>query len=245
MKNNQYDNYYAPEIVDNGLKWQDTRDSLSLFILKTFGRMAVGLLITFAVSALAFFAGIGNLLYRMPFLPIVLAVLEVVVVVVFSARLMKISAGTASALFFTYALLNGLTFSAFFIMYDVAVMIAAFGLAALFFGLLAAYGYLTKTDLSKLRPILTCALLFSCAYWLIALIFRFEMGSVLMSYVGLVIFMAYTAYDLQKLKRVYEQCGHDEVMAKKASVYGALQLYLDFINIFIYILRLLGRRNKD
>ena len=94
---------------------------------------------------------------------------EVITVIVLGARLHKLSAGGATALFFVYAILNGLTFSTLFLVYDVATMVYVFGLTALYFGVLAAYGYFTKRDLTGLRSFLFAGLLFLALYWVVSI----------------------------------------------------------------------------
>ena len=159
-------NNYEPQ-VDNGLYWNDERfvEPVSAYAAKTFGWMALGLAATFAVAFAAAVSGLWFMvLVQMPMIPFLLAIAELAAVIFLSARIKHMSVGTARAMFFLYAILNGLTFSGFFILYDVTSLILAFGMTALYFGALAAYGYVTKRDLSNLRSILLAGLIFLAVF---------------------------------------------------------------------------------
>lgn len=238
-------NNYEPQ-VDNGLYWDDSRgaEPVSAYTAKTFGWMALGLATTFAVALAMAISGLWfAILVQMPMIPFLLAIAEVATVIFLSARLRHMSVGTARGMFFLYAVLNGLTFSSFFILYDLASLIFAFGMTALYFGVLAAYGYFTKRDLSNLRTILFAGLIFLAVFWLLSMFLPLSGFDRVLCLVGVGIFMAYTAYDTQMIKRYHQMYGANPELAGKASILCALQLYLDFVNLFLYILRLLGRRS--
>lgn len=162
-----------PMFQENGSQWMEgglASEPLNVYTAKTFGWMFLGLLVTFG-TAIAFSAG-GGLYYLLTMgMPAVfaLAIAEIVVVMVLSARLHKLSIGAARGLFFAYAVLNGITFSAVFFAYDVQILLTVFALTSLYFGVLAAYGWFTKRDLSGLRPILTAGLIFLLVFWLISM----------------------------------------------------------------------------
>ena len=143
-----------PMFQENGSQWMEgglASEPLNVYTAKTFGWMFLGLLVTFG-TAIAFSAG-GGLYYLLTMgMPAVfaLAIAEIVVVMVLSARLHKLSIGAARGLFFAYAVLNGITFSAVFFAYDVQILLTVFALTSLYFGVLAAYGWFTKRDLSGL-----------------------------------------------------------------------------------------------
>ena len=120
-------------------------------------------------------------------------------------------------------------------------LIAIFGLTALFFGGFALYGRFTKTDLSRLRPLLIGGLIFLLVAGVLSLFIDMTAMERLICMAGIVIFLCCTAYDNQKIKANYQFFYHDAVMLQKASIYSALQLYLDFLNLFLYLLRFLGR----
>lgn len=147
-------------------------------------------------------------------------------------------------LFALYSLINGMVFSVYFVLYEVANLIFIFGLTALFFGAFALYGRFTKTDLSRLRPLLIGGLIFLLIAGLLMMFIDFSPLERIVCMVGIVVFLCFTAYDTQKIKANYEYFYGDEAMLQKASIYSALQLYLDFINLFLYLLRFLGRNSR-
>ena len=219
--------------------------SLNRYISRTFGWMFLGLLVTFALGWYMAASGLVFRLFTIPYVSMVLLVAEVLVVVVFSARIHKQSVNVSRVLFFAYAILNGLVFSAYFVIFDVAAVILVFGLTALFFGAFALYGRFTHTDLSRLRPFLIGGLLFLLVSGLLLLLFDISALERLVCMVGIVIFLCYTAYDTQMIRKNYQYFSHDVALLERASIYSALQLYLDFINLFLYLLRFLGSRSRN
>lgn len=237
-----------PMFQENGSQWMEgtSTEPLNVYTTKTFGWMFLGLLVTFG-TAIAFSAG-GGLYYLLTLgMPAVFAlcIAELVLVMVLSARLGKMSIAGARGLFFAYAILNGVTFSAVFFAYDVQILLSVFALTALYFGALAAYGWLTKRDLSGLGTILGFSVLFLLVFWVLSMFLPLGAFERIICFIGLAVFMGCTAYDTQRIKHLHAEYGEDYEMSKKASIFAALQLYLDFINIFLYILRLLGRRSSN
>ena len=146
-------------------------------------------------------------------------------------------------LFILYAFISGLTLSAIFLVYTKQSLIMIFVSAALMFGLLSLYGYTTNTNLDSLGKMLIFGLI---AIIIVSIINMFVNSSglnITLSIVSVVIFLGLTAYDMQKLKSIYNYYGKNENELSKASIYGALNLYLDFINIFLELLQLFGKRN--
>lgn len=219
--------------------------TLNLYISRTFGWMFVGLLVTFLLGWYMAASGMVFQLFAIPYVSILLLVAEVAVVMILSARIHKHSVGVSRVLFVAYALLNGLVFSAYFVIYDVANVILVFGITALFFGGFALYGRFTHTDLSRLRPFLVAGLIFLLVGGLVLMLFDISGLERLMCMAGIVIFLCFTAYDTQKIKKNYQYFSHDAALLERASIYSALQLYLDFINLFLYLLRFLGLRSRD
>ena len=221
--------------------------TLSQYMTQTFGWMFAGLLVTFAT-------GIGTVVSGL-ILPLVTTGLifatiigELVLVFVLSARITKIQPTTATGLFFLYAVLNGLNLSTIFLVYDVGTLVLAFLVGAVYFGVMAVYGAVTRRDLTGWGPKLLGGLVALLIGSLVGSLFslfgvRFGMMDLLLCAVGLLLFMGLTAYDTQMLKHHYAYFGGDAAMLHKASIIGALNLYLDFINIFLYIVRMLGRHN--
>ena len=212
------------------------------YMNRTYRWMAVGLLITFAA---AFVTAATPLLYVVNSLYLVFTIAELVLVYVLSSRVQNMSVGGARATFFAYALLNGMVLSYYFIAFSVGTLVMAFLATAVYFGLMAVYGTTTHKDLTGWGPRLMMGLVALIVTSLIGMLFGFGFGSsVLYCGIGLVLFMLLTAYDTQKLQQMYAYYAGDPELAEKASIYGALTLYLDFINIFLYVVRLLGNNRR-
>lgn len=242
------ENLYAAEINE---EYRRKTADLSQYTTKTFLLMFLGLLMTFGT---AFFlgctrAGLNFLLGAYSAtggaIFIILMFVELIVAVGMTAMLHKISPAAAMGCFFLYSFLTGATFSVLFLSYDLTVMIYAFGLTALYFAGMAIFACVTHIDLSNYRSILLGGLLFLIAANLLMLFIpAFQLSDQLLCTVGVVVFLGYTAYDTQKLRDLYFSFDGNEEMQQKAAIYSALQLYLDFINLFLYILKLLGTKNR-
>lgn len=235
----EYNQSFNPGEFDSS--YATGRLTLNRYISRTFGWMFLGLLVTFALAWYMAASGLViRLLVTMPSLLMVLLVAELIVVLVFSARLHKQSVNVSRVLFFVYSILNGVVFSVYFVAFDVAAVVLVFGLTALFFGAFALYGRFTRTDLSRLRPLIFAGLIFLVISGLVLMLFDISALERLVCMVGIVIFLCATAYDTQKIKTNYQYFSHDAALLERASIYSALQLYLDFINLFLYLLRFLG-----
>ena len=227
------------------------RESIGRYTAKTFLIMFLGLAVTFGTALWLAYTYMGNYLLMWSivttngYIHLILAVAEIAVAIGMTSMLHRLSVTGAGVCFFLYAFLTGLTFSVLFLVYDIWSMIFAFALAGLFFLGMAIYGYLTDRDLAQLRPILLGGLLFLIVANLVMYFIPvFEVADQVICSIGLVIFLGYTAYDTQKLQKYYAAYSGDEAMLSKTAIFSALQLYLDFINMFLYILRLLGKKSK-
>ena len=218
--------------------------SLSRFAAGTFLWMFLGLALTFAVALYGYTSGMVLRVFSIPFGHILLLVAELVVVFYLSARINKISVPTARVLFFVYSALNGVVFSAYFLLFEISSMILVFGAAALYFAAVAAYGWVTKSDLCRLRPILFGGLVVLLVFAVLSLFLPLGGFDRIACLIGIAIFMGLTAYDVQKIKHFYLAYQDDKSMLQRVSIYAALQLYLDFINLFVYLLRLMGKRRN-
>lgn len=234
MQENGYD-LYNPQ--GNFLE-----EDLSAYTVKTFAWMFAGLLVTFAVAITGYVTGLIWYVFLIPWFHIVLLVAELAVVLILSARIQKLQVTTARGLFLAYAVLNGLVFSAYFIIYEMTSLVLVFLMTGLYFGAMAAYGHVTKTDLSRLRPILIGGLIFLILFGLVSLFLPLGAMDRLVCLAGIAIFMGFTAYDTQKIRAYYACYQGDPQMLSRASIFSALQLYLDFINLFLYLLRFLGKK---
>ena len=205
---------------------------------KMFTWLFIGLLITF-VSGYSLSMN-GPLMYNIFFffvLPI--AIIEIVIAVILGIRLQKMNPITTKILYIVYCILTGITFSIIFVAFKVSSLISIFIITAVIFALIALYGYTTKKDLTKLGTIIFIGLLGLIIGELInAFIFKNATMDLGLTIIGVIIFVGYIAYDVNKVKELLPFIGEE-----KAAVYGAFQLYLDFINLFIRLLELFGKRN--
>ena len=206
---------------------------------KVFLWMFIGLAITFGVG---YYVSANEIMLYNVFSKyyIFLAIAEIVVVIWLSARIRNMKPMTAKILFCLYSFLTGLTFSSIFVVYHITSIIYVFGITALIFLVFALIGYFTKIDLTKLGVYLFMALLGVIICSLINMFIGSETFNLGITIVCLLVFIAYIAYDIQIIKRNLYMIEDEDNLA----IYGALQLYLDFINIFLRLLQLFGR-NRD
>ena len=204
---------------------------------KMFTWLFIGLLITFASGyALTLNEQLMIQVLALGILPI--AIIEIVIALVLGIRLAKMQPLTMKILYVIYSILTGVTFSVIFVAFEVSSLISIFIITAIIFALLAFYGYTTKRDLTKIGTIALIALLaIIIAGILNIFIFKSTMFDTALTIIGVLIFIAYIAYDVNKVKQLMLVIGEE-----KAAVYGAFQLYLDFINLFIRLLELFGKR---
>lgn len=171
-----------------------------------------------------------------------LLIAEFVVVMFISARLHKMSFTTALMLFMLYSVINGLTLSVIFALYTKASVASTFFVTAGTFGVMSLIGYFTKKDLSKLGGILFMLLIGLVIATLVNIFWANDTLYWVTTYAGVLIFVGLTVYDTNKIKRMLECSYGEDEMTQKLALMGALTLYLDFINLFLYLLRLLGDR---
>ena len=173
-----------------------------------------------------------------------LIIAEFALVFAISGAINKLSLSTATLLFILYSVVNGATLSVIFFAFSTAVIAKTFFITAGTFGAMALVGYTTKTDLSSMGKILIMALIGI----IIASVVNMFVGSsgfdLIISYVGVLIFVGLTAYDTQKIKEMCQMAPDAGESAQKLALLGALTLYLDFINLFLYLLRIFGN-NKE
>ena len=150
----------------------------------------------------------------------------------------------ARALFFLYAALNGIVFCAYLIVFDLTILWTVFGITSVFFGIMALIGWFGNINFAKIRPFMMGGLIFLVFFWLLAMFIDLSAFETTVSMIGIFLFLIFTAYDTKKIQAYHAYYGQVPEMAAKASIFAALQLYLDFINLFIYLLRVLGRRKS-
>jgi FtsH-binding integral membrane protein len=220
---------------------QAKADASSIFLAKVFNWMAVGLGLTGIVAYAAAATGLAAVIINSP-LFIVIAIGTIGMVFFLSARIEKIQASTASALFIAYSVLNGLFFSTIFLRYTGASIAGTFMITAGMFGAMAIYGLVTKRDLSGWGSFLFMGLIGLIIASIVNIFLKSPGMYWVTSMIGVLIFTGLTAYDIQKIKKM----GEAGIMAQgqeaivKGSIMGALALYLDFINLFLMLLRFFG-----
>lgn len=172
----------------------------------------------------------------------ILLFVELAVVIVLGSMISRLSLTTATTMFIVYSILNGVTLSSIFVVYSPMVITKVFLITAGTFGATALYGYTTKKDLSMMRKILFMSLL----GLIIATFANFFMRSTgfdyILSYIGVIIFVGLTAYDTQKVKKILQVQSEGGETAQKIALIGALSLYLDFMNLFLSILKIFGNK---
>lgn len=213
------------------------------FLVKVYGWMMAGLLITGAASMLTLNTpGLLEMLYSSQWVVLALFLVQIGLVGWLSLRLEKMTAATATTIFIGYAALTGLTLSIIFLMYTTESLASTFIVTAGMFGVMSAYGYFTKRDLSGLGSFLMMGLI----GMILASVVNIFLGNStiywITTYIGILIFVGLTAYDTQKIKAMGLSATMGSEAEQKGAIMGALKLYLDFINLFLLLLRVLGKR---
>ncbi len=208
---------------------------------KVFTWMCLGLLITFLtgyyVSTHEFTAMklLGGYKY------LILIILEIVLVIFLSVRITKMSPTTARITFLLYSILNGLTFCGVFLVYNISSVIYVFLITALIFGIFAFLGAVTKVDLTKIGVYLVMGLIGVIICSVINIFINSGTFDFIISIISIIVFVCFTAYDVQKIRKLSSS---KAIAEDNLAIYGALELYLDFINLFIDLLRIFGRGNN-
>lgn len=221
----------------------DAIRGLNAYIAKVYGWMFLGLSLT-AFTAFLFSSNVEMVMgfVKNPFLFYGSIIGEFILVIAISRAIMRLSFPVAAGLFGLYAILNGLTLSIILLVYTGSSVASTFFVTAVMFGTMSIYGRVTRVDLTRFRGILTMGLIGVIVLSLLNLFLRSSVLEWIVTLVGLFVFLGLTAYDMQKLKTYYNSTQGDMVMQNKLGLLGALRLYLDFINLFLMVLRLFGRR---
>jgi len=224
---------------------QVSTEASTIFLAKVFYWMAIGL----GLTGLAAFLTVSSqtalqLIFgnKMVFYGLIIG--ELGLVFYLSARIEKISAQAATGIFLGYSILNGVTLSAILLLYTMSSVAATFFITAGMFGAMAVYGFVTKRDLTSWGSFLFMGLIGIIIAMVVNIFLASSMMSWIISGIGVIIFTGLTAYDVQQISRMGEQGIMDggEAVIRKGAIMGALRLYLDFINLFLMLLRLLGDR---
>jgi FtsH-binding integral membrane protein len=217
-------------------------EGLRQYLATVFRYMAMALGITGAVALLvASSPALLQAIFGSPLAYIVMFA-PLAIVFYFSMKMQSMSVQSAQTTFWIYSVLMGISMSVIFLAYTGESIAKTFFIAASMFGGMAIYGNTTKRDLTAWRTFLFMGVIGLLVAMLVNLFMQSSMLAFIISAAGVLVFTGLTAYDMQKIKESYYAVGHHGEMAKKVAIFGALQLYIDFINIFIHLLHLLGGR---
>lgn len=215
----------------------------SRFLTRVYGWMGLALVVS-AVSALFSATNVMMLRFlyatRFGFIAVILA--ELALVFVIGSRIRTMSTAVASVLFVLYSALNGITLSSIFLVYQLGSIVSVFAITAAMFAVMSVYGAVTKRSLGTMGNYLMMALIGVIIASLVnALLLKSSMMDYIISIVGVLIFTGLTAWDTQKVMGTAQQADGREAY-RRVAIIGAFELYLDFVNLFLYMLRLLGKR---
>ena len=205
---------------------EDRSMTIQQYINNIFKWMVIGVLTTFVT---AFALEKSSFMSYAGMLPFILIIFQFAVVIGLSRRLMTMKPITAKVLYMIYSVITGVTFS-----------YVAFLVAAIYFGVLVVLGTVIKMDLTRIGTICLAGLFVYIIFSVIVMIFHLGVGTLIMPLISLALFAGITAYDMQKSLQLYNHASSNPEMLEKLSIYGAFNLYLDFVNIFLDILQLLG-----
>ncbi len=219
------------------------KNNTTIYLTRVYNWMALALFIT---GLMAYYAAeseqIRNLIFGSRFVFFGLIIGELLLVVYLSRSIQKISQSTAIFMFLVYAVLNGLTMSVIFMMYTTESIASTFYITAGTFGVMSLYGYYTKNDLTKIGNLAMMGLIGVIIASIVNMFFQNDMMGWIVTYIGVAVFVGLTAYDTQKLKEIGANGFRNGESMEKIAIMGALTLYLDFINLFLFLLRIFGDR---
>ena len=225
------------------LKQTQVQARVNEFIRSVYNWMAIGLALTgFVAYYVANTPALVELIFGNRLLFFGLIIGELALVFMISARIQKMQASTATALFVVYSILNGATLSFIFLVYTASSITSTFFICAATFVACSIYGWTTKRDLTSMGGFLMMGLIGIIIASLVNMFFRSTAMSMIISYIGVIVFVGLTAYDTQHLKTMAlnQPDGLEAGVIRKGAILGALKLYLDFINLFLMLLRILG-----
>ncbi len=234
-----YNQYSMPQSVD-GVK---AATDVKKFMLSVYNWMTFGLGITALVSFGVYrIEPLMNIIYSNPGIVWGIFIVQIITVLIISAGINKIPSIVAMGLFLFYSFLTGVTFSILFLVYTASSISFTFFICAAMFASVSVFGYITRIDMTRWGGFLLMALFGLIIASVVNIFLESSFIYWLTSYAGVIIFVGLTAYDTQRIKNTGMFVDSESESGKKAAVMGALQLYLDFINLFLYLLRFLGNR---
>ncbi|HLP20528.1 MAG TPA: Bax inhibitor-1/YccA family protein [Chitinophagales bacterium] len=213
------------------------------FIAKVYGWMAGALAITALVAMwVVSTPAVLEFIFSSRYVFMGLIIVELICVGALVGAIDSFSPQTATAVFIGYAVLNGLTLSSVFLAYTSASIVSTFFVTATTFGIMSTYGYFTKKDLTSIGNLCFMALIGLIIASLVNMFLQNEIIYWVTTFIGIIIFVGLIAYDTQKIKAMYQSGRIEGDNVRKGAILGALSLYLDFINLFLMLLRLFGRK---
>lgn len=231
------------DYFDRSMTREEAQAETQRFIVKVYGWMSLALIIT---GLVAMWVSSSEFFIRMISLGkwvfIGLGILEVVLVAFLAGWIEKMSSKVAALVFILYSILNGITFSVIFLIFTTDSIATTFFVTAGTFAIMSIYGYFTKSDLTKIGNFLLMALIGLIIATVVNLFWFNETLYWITTYAGVIIFVGLVAYDTQKIKQMNIIGNEGTEEDKKEAIVGALTLYLDFINLFLYLLRIFGKR---
>ena len=227
----------------NERQWS-VSEAFPVLMRKVYLWMTMALAITgFTAYGVATSPGIRQAICANPAVMWGIIIAELILVVTVSGAINRLSLSVATLLFIVYSVLNGALLSSVFLVYTASSVATVFFITAGTFAAMALVGYTTKTDLSSMGKILLMALIGMIIATIVNLFVKSTGLELIISYIGVLVFVGLTAYDSQKIKQMLLQAPDASEGAQKVALLGALSLYLDFINLFLYLLRIFGRRD--
>lgn len=228
--------------ASNAQQTMSRAQGLSAFMRGVYGWMSAGLALTAVVATFtASSQAMMNLIFGNMMVLIILVVAQFGLVIGLSAAINRLSAGAATGMFMLYSALNGLTLSSIFVAYAGVTIASAFAVSAGMFLAMSVYGLITKRDLTSWGSFLFMGLIGMILASVVNIFVKSSMLGMILNYVGVLVFVGLTAYDTQRLKDMGEYAPMNDATAlRRGSILGALTLYLDFINLFLMMLRIFG-----
>ncbi len=237
-------NNYYPDSLNRNYYEDNLSATFAAVLRRVYSWMTLGLLVTAGVAALVSASPLFPILAGQPLIFLVLMIAELGLVFGLSWGINRLAPEMALLLFFGYAGLNGLTLSVLFAVFTLGSVAQTFLATAALFGVMSVMGYTTHMDLSKLGSFLLMGVVGLFIAMLVNLFWANTVLGWIVTFAGILLFLGLTVYDTQRIKRMTAaalQQGDDSVQAR-VGILGALSLYLDFINLFLFMLRLGGRR---
>jgi len=237
--------YNYPDVHLRTFIESDSRDVLGAVLRRVYTWMTLGLLITAGVAAFVSASPLFQVLTSQPLIFFGLLLVELALVMGLSWGIKRLSITAAISLFLIYAALNGLTLSTLFVVYTLGSVAFTFLASAVTFGVMSVIGYTTKIDLSKMGSFLLMGLIGLVIAMLVNIFWASSALGWIVTFAGILLFLGLTMFDTQRIKRMTATAlqKNDEEIETHLGILGALSLYLDFINLFLFLLRL-GRRKR-